>query len=239
MMKNLILLTSCLLLSIGGFAQARKVRGNGNVVTKDKRIEAFTKVIVEDGLDVTLLNNPFQNKIAITADANLHQIIDSEISNGVLTIKIKDGIEIINKTENFKVSITSKDIESFTIKGNSNLVGTGVNEILKLSLINEGSGSVNLKVKTDELKAVNNGSGTITAEGSSNLVSIKNAGSGNTNLDTVSTFFLEVDSSGSGNVYTNAVNGIDGTLSGSGNIYYKNTKTVNIETTGSGQVLRQ
>src|SRR5690606_625569 len=237
-MKKVFLILLATFFTVGSYAQARKVRGNGNMVTKDKRVENFTQIIIHDGIDVNILNNPFQNKLSITGDANLHQIIETKVENGILTLKIKDDIEIINKTENFKISITTKDLTHITLKGNASLEGTGVNEIDKLTLTNEGSGNANLRVKTDELKAINKGSGSLTAEGNSNLIYVENSGSGHVQFDEVSTFFLEVHLSGSGNVHTNSVNGLDGTLTGSGNIYYKNTKTVNIENTGSGEVIR-
>lgn len=233
------IIACCLLLSISSFAQTRKVRGNGNVISKEKKIENFSKIEVHDGIDVNILNNPSQNKLTIVGDANLHQIIETSVVDGKLILKIKDDIEIVNKTSNFKISLTSKEIEEISLKGSANVEGTGVNEILKLTINNEGSGTINLKIKTDELLINNSSSGAIVAEGNSNLISIKNSGSGTIDLENVSTFFSEVNLLGSGNILTNAVNGLDGKLSGSGNIYYKNTKTVNIDNTGSGQVIKK
>ena len=238
-MKNFLIITSCLLLSVSNYAQTRKIKGNGNVVSKDRNIQSFNKLIVDGDIELTLVNSPLQKKINITTDANLHQLIDSEIKEGTLTIKIKDNIEIIKQTETFKISLTNKDINEITLNGNATIETVGINEVNNLSITNNGNGEIRLSIKTDDFKAFNNGNGSISADGKSNLISIKNNGSGNVNFGNVSTFFTEVHNTGSGNVYTNSVNGLDGTLTGSGNIYYKTTKTVNIENTGTGKVIKE
>ena len=50
-----------------------------------------------------------------------------------------------------------------------------------------------------------------------------------------SNFFTEIELNGTGNVYTNTVNGIDGNINGTGNLYYKATKTVNVTENGNGK----
>ncbi|MEG1019939.1 MAG: hypothetical protein RSE50_00355, partial [Myroides sp.] len=59
------------------------------------------------------------------------------------------------------------------------------------------------------------------------------------NAKELSAFFTEVDSSGSGNIYTNTVNGIDGSLNGRGNLYYRVTKTVNVTENSEGKVIKE
>lgn len=237
-MKKWYILLLLALVTTTSFAQTRKVRGNGNVVTKDKRIEHFTKVEIHSDLEVSILHNPFANKLSITGDANLHQIIETQVKDGILTLKLKDNFEVVEQTSPFKIALTTKDLNEIHIVGNANVESIGTNESDTLVITNSGSGNIELRVKNDSLKVTNTGSGTIVAEGNANIITATNTSSGLVDLRNVSTFFMEVMASGSGDTYTNAVNGLDGKLEGSGNIYYRNTKTLNVNVTGSGELKR-
>ena len=63
------------------------IDGNGNVITEDRSVsEDFTKVKGSTGLDVYLTEGT-ENKIVVEADENLMELIETNISNGKLTIR--------------------------------------------------------------------------------------------------------------------------------------------------------
>lgn len=232
-----IILALMLLSTITTFSQERKVRGNKNIISKDKKVQKYNKVLIGNGIDLMIMANSILPEVNITADANLHQIFEISVKDELLTIKIRDGIEVLNQTENFKVSITNKDLDKITVLGNSRVESMGVLETNNLEIEVMESGMVTPQIKTQELKLSNKGSGTIALTGKTNNVYIKNQGSGLVDLSKVTSFFTEVHLEGSGDVYTRAINGLDGKLKGSGNIYYENTEILNIEITGSGQLI--
>lgn len=243
-MKKIMALLMVSFLSITAFAQQpqqeRKIKGNGVVQEKNRRVEKYTKLVIEGEVIVEILNNPFKNTIRTTGDGNLHQLIQVSVANGVLTLKRKPGFQVSNQTAPLKVTLTTKDLTDITMNGdNGSITNMGALEILNLSLTNTGNGKMNLRVKTEELTLNTENNGAITVDGNANTVKINSKGSGDINAKELSNFYTEIESSGSGNIYTNTVNGIDGNLNGSGNLYYRVTKTVNVQENAEGKIIKE
>lgn len=239
-MKKIIILLLLSFVSVTSFAQQeRKIKANGVVQDKNRRVQKYTKLVVEGEVTVEILNNPFKNTIRTSGDANLHQLIQITVANEVLTLKRKPGFQILNQTAPLKVVLTTKDLTDITLTGDSGSVtNMGAIEIANLKLTNTGSGKMNLRVKVDELSLSTENNAAITVEGNANTVKVNSKSSGDIDARELSNFFTEVVSSGSGNIYTNTVNGIDGSLDGSGNLYYRFTKTVNVAENAEGKIIK-
>lgn len=239
-MRKFLVLFLMGLIAVTSYAQNRKIKGNGVVQEKNRKVQKYTKLVVEGEVIVEILNNPFKNTIRTSGDANLHQLVQINVTNEVLTLKRKPGFEVLNQTEPLKVTLTTKDLTEITMNGeNGSLTNMGAIEIPKLSLTNTGSGKMQLRVKTEELLLNTENNGAIIVDGNSNTVKINSKSSADIDAKELSAFFTEVDSSGSGNIYTNTVNGIDGSLKGSGNLYYRITKTINVTEAAEGKVIKQ
>lgn len=238
-MKKMLAIAFLSIMSVSTFAQERKIKANGVVQEKNRRVQKYTKLVVEGEVIVEILNNPFKNVVRTNGDANLHQLIQLSVQDSVLTIKRKPGFQILNQTVPLKVSLATRDLTEITMNGdNGNISNLGAIEGQSLKLTNTGNGSMNLSVKTEYLYLNTENNAAITVEGNANTVKINSKSSGDINAQELSNFFTEVSSEGSGNIYTNTVNGIDGTLTGSGNLYYRITKTVNVEEKGEGKVIK-
>lgn len=232
-----IVLAIMLLCTTVSFAQERKVKGNKNVVTKEKKVQKYNKVILGGGIDLMIMANSLQPVVNITADANLHQLFDISVADEILTIKLKPGFVIVDQTENFKVSITNKDLDKILVLGNSTVESMGILETNELEIEVIGNGVVKTQVKTEDLKITNKGNAEIKLSGKTNSAFIENNGNGVIDLSEVPSFFTEVYQYGYGVIYTNAINGLDGKLTGLGTIYYQNTEILNVEITGSGKLI--
>lgn len=239
-MKKFLALLFVSIITVTSYAQNRKIKGNGVVQEKNRKVQKYTKLVVEGEVIVELLNNPFKNTIRTTGDANLHQLVQVSVVNEVLTLKRKPGFEIVSQTEPLKVTLATKDLTEITMNGDKGtLTNMGAIEIPKLTLTNTGNNKMELRVKVEDLYLNTENDAAITVEGNSNTVRINSKSSGDINAKELSAFFTEVDSSGSGNIYTNTVNGIDGSLNGRGNLYYRVTKTVNVTENSEGKVIKE
>lgn len=239
-MKKILALLFVSIFTISTYAQDRKIKANGVVQEKNRRVQPYTKVVLEGELLVEILNNPFKNTIRTTGDGNVHQLIQATSADGVLTIKRRPGFIIDNPTVPLKVSLTSQDIAEITMIGDGGvLTNMGALEVPKLTLTNSGKGKMDLRVRVEELLLNTENDGSITVEGNANTVRINSKSSGDIMMNELSNFFTEVASTGSGNIYTNTVNGIDGSLDGEGNLYYRFTKTVNITENGEGKAIKE
>ena len=95
-----------------------KINGNRNVITVDRTtIENFTKIKVSTGLDVYLTQGP-KNKTILEADENLHDIIVTEVQNGILKIYAEKSIW---QAKSKKVYVTIKNLESLTATSGSDV----------------------------------------------------------------------------------------------------------------------
>ena len=239
-MKKVLALLFVSIFTISTYAQDRKIKANGVVQEKNRRVQPYTKVVLECELLVEILNNPFKNTIRTIGDGNIHQLIQATSADGVLTIKRRPGFVIDNPTVPLKVSLTSQDIAEITMIGDGGvLTNMGALEVPKLTLTNSGKGKMDLRVRVEELLLNTENDGSITVEGNANTVRINGKSSGDIMMNELSNFFTEVASTGSGNIYTNTVNGIDGSLDGEGNLYYRFTKTVNVTENGEGKAIKE
>lgn len=238
-MKKIIALFAVALITVSGYAQDRKIKANGVVQEKNRRVQPYKKVVIEGEVLVEILNNPFKNTIRTTGDGNVHQLITITSADGVLNIKRKPGFVIENASVPLKVTLTSQDINEIEMIGDKGDVSNlGAIETSTLKLINNGSGKMNLRVRVEDLVLKTENNGAITVEGKANTVKIESNSSGDIDAKELPAFFTEVISNGSGNIYTNTANGIDGSLNGSGNLYYRVTKTVNVIENGEGKVIK-
>jgi len=239
-MKKILVLFFVSLVTLTSYAQDRKIKGNGVVQDRNRRVQKYTKLVVEGDVMVEILNNPFKNTIQTSGDGNLHQLIQVSVENEVLTLKRKSGFEIVNQTEPLKVTLTTRDLTEITKTGDKgSITNMGAIEIAKLTLTNTGNGEMNLRVRVEDLVLNTENDAAITVEGNANTVKIDSKSSGDIMAKELSAFYTELNSSGSGNIYTNTVNGIDGSLNGSGNLYYRVTKTVNVTENGEGKVIKE
>ena len=239
-MRKFLALFFVSIITVTSYAQNRKIKGNGVVREKNRKVQKYSKLVIDGEVTVEILNNPFKNTIRTSGDGNLHQLVQISVVNEVLTLKRKPGFEIISQTEPVKVTLATKDLTEITMTGDKgSVINLGVIEIPKLTLTNTGNNKMELKVKVEDLYLNTENDAAIMVEGNANTVRINSKSSGDINAKELSAFFTEVNSSGSGNIYTNTVNGIDGSLNGRGNLYYRVTKTVNVTENSEGKVIKE
>lgn len=213
----------------------RKVKGNGKVMERERRLPEFDKIEISGNIDATLLNNDYQKKIVVNGDMNLQPLIKSRVENGTLFLTYNNNVIILSQTEPLRVRIPSKTIKEISLKDGAKLTNLGAIEVQQLKITANDNSIADLRLKTDETILTVADDAEISLNGSANIVKINHTGSKDINNKELSNFFTEVELNGNGNIYTNTVNGIDGNINGSGNLYYKATKTVNVNENGSGK----
>lgn len=238
-MKNFVILCCVALFSVGSFGQ-RKVRGNGNEIVREHRIKNFASVVVGKDIDLTILNNEQTNRVSVVADSNIQRFIHLKVENDTLFVFWKPDFELVDKKEgNFEVKVSTKVLNALVVRDNASVEGIGNFKFEDFSLNASGTGDVKLNVSCNKLHLNNSGTGDVVLNGNGESVFAKVSGTGVTNLDDFSAFFMELDYSGTGDVLTKVVNGIDGTHSGTGDVYCKNTKIINLEHSGTGKIIEK
>ena len=127
--KLLALLFVSVLISSCNVNMFNRVNGNRNVVTADRSTsQKFTKIKVSTGLDL-YLSQGTKNKVTLEADENLHDIIITEVNDGVLKIYSEKNIW---QAKARKVYLTVKNLEGLTATSGSDVY---TEDILKVETI--------------------------------------------------------------------------------------------------------
>ncbi|MDD4746837.1 MAG: DUF2807 domain-containing protein [Salinivirgaceae bacterium] len=129
------------------------IEGDGNIITQERTFEPFDKLTIEGGLEVEYIIGE-SNSLAIEADSNLMQNIETSLIEGTLRIKNNTSIRkqisckltapmVKEITISAGAELTSKDtiqtgMLNFTVNAGSSFALTGNFDTL-VSAINAGS----------------------------------------------------------------------------------------------------
>lgn len=124
------------------------VRGNGEVITEDRTInESFSAIKATEGLDVYLTQSNNES-ISVEADENLHDLILTEVVDGVLKIHTKENI---GRASSKKVHISFREISSITSTSGSDVHSTNTINTERLDLKSTSGSDMKLDVNTSVL----------------------------------------------------------------------------------------
>jgi hypothetical protein len=143
-----LLLVSCQFNGDFGFG----VRGNGNVETVERSIsDDFTEIKVSRGLDVYLKQSN-QVSLDVETDENLHDVIITEVKNGVLNITTNENISF---SKSKKVMVSFKDISKITATSGSDVysINTIIADNLELTTTSGSDMELVIEVQVADCKS--------------------------------------------------------------------------------------
>ena len=139
-MKKLAIITAAIMLSVGLSSFAAETRAKAAVTQKIFYQLSFSKIIVEDDIDILLSENT-ERVIEISGDSKYTENVDWNIKNVVLYLKSKAG-SLKNKVQ---VSVSVSQLTSLSITGNSDVRSEGALNSAQLSVFINGEGHISLK----------------------------------------------------------------------------------------------
>ena len=215
-------------------AEASKVEGNGNIITKEISVDNYSEI--ELGGNIEYSGNNFwgnrSNKkfpvfkythgrsasLKITIDENLFPLLSIKSNNGRLAIRIQNGTRI--KPTQYVIEGSSKTLKYLKTSGPMDFEAQNAFADLDCKNLTSkvsGSGDITLKGKADEARYSVSGSGDIKAYD-------------------LSVNDLSCSVSGSGDARVYAKDNMNLSVSGSGDIRYKGPANVNKSKSGSGSI---
>lgn len=127
------------------------VSGNNNVITKNRSSSAeFSKIKVSNGLDVEIFQGE-ENKIILEADENLHELIFTEIENGVLRIYSEKNIW---KATSKKILVTVKNLNEINATSGSYVKNDGTFKSDTLLVIATSGANIDFAIKGNAITTV-------------------------------------------------------------------------------------
>jgi hypothetical protein len=217
---------------IGG----KRVHGDGNVHSDARSINAFKTLNLRVNADVYLATGDHA-AVKLEGDDNLLKFIDVDQSGDVLTIRSREGFNLM-PTNDLKVYVTTPSYDRIeascacNIESQDKLIS---NDGLDMRL--SGAGNIKLEVDAPRVSAKLSGAGNITLKGQTKDVRLDLSGAGNAHCYDLLAENTDVSISGFGSAEVYASVKLSASVSGAGNVDYKgNAADVEQHVSGAGGV---
>ena len=213
----------------------KSIKGNGNQVTKDRKVGSYDGISLVGSLNVQLVAGS-EGTVKVEAESNLQEYIITEVKNGTLKITTEKGINLKPKNK-ILVTVPVESVSEISLTGSGDLWTRDRLNSQNLKVQLTGSGDIKLDLKVMDLESKITGSGDIVFQGRSKNFECSVTGSGDLDAYNLQANNVEARVSGSGDIMVYAGDKLNATVSGSGDITYKGNPTKqNFKTHGSGSI---
>ena len=239
-MKKLLLLSflGILIFSSCDYMDGKRVRGNGNIVTRDRSATGkFHSVDVSGAISVYVKQDSVQQTVRVEADENLQDLIDIHEENGTLYISPKDNFNLDPSSKSIKVFVTAPHFRNLDVSGASNIYSENrltSSETLDIELT--GASEAKLDVKAPRINAEMTGASTVTLSGETKDLNIGGAGASGVNGFDLKTENTTLDISGACSAEIFASVKLDVQATGASEVKYKGSPSVTQDITGASSI---
>ncbi|MCF6308476.1 MAG: DUF2807 domain-containing protein [Flavobacteriaceae bacterium] len=197
--------------------QFGQTKGNGNVVTEERNVTAdFDKVRGSSGIDVYLTKGT-ENKIVVEADENLQDIIETNISNGKLTIRTSQNIGWAKAK---KVHVTYVSLTSIEASSGADVIGNSVIRSENLSL-NASSGSdLEVEVFSKNITAESSSGADLNVSGKANYLDASASSGSDLNAKKLQVVTCSAKASSGASISVNVKDKLNAKASSGGDVKY-------------------
>lgn len=219
------------------------------VTKKTLELPEFKSIYVNSNYTVYLKQT---NKQEVTVEAltEIYDLTTITVENGILMISVERKPENTNKSiwakiddiklnPTMKLYISMKNVQDLQVNGGGKIIAENSIAAASINLSVSGSGSMDIDLKGDVVKAEVSGSGKLGLRGYATSVECLVSGSGSINAFDCPLETAKVKVSGSGLCELNVTTTLDAMVVGSGSVKHKgNTKTTMKKVYGTGTVDR-
>ncbi|MFN8239194.1 MAG: head GIN domain-containing protein [Bacteroidales bacterium] len=215
----------------------KTVRGNGNVVKKDREASYFDGVKVSTGIDVYLTQGD-KEKIVVEADENIHEYLKTEIKGNVLHIYF-DNVSI-RDAETKKVYVTMKDVRSVKTSSAGDIYGETPIKTNLLEVGASSAGDIKLEVRAREVRVDISSSGNVTLTGEAEMLEADLSSAGDLEAADLVVKEANVDVSSAGDARVNVSEKLVARASSAGDItYWGNPKYIDAHASSAGGIRKR
>jgi len=233
-LKILLVAFICLGVTSCVDAQFRKtVRGNGDVVNKERTTTSFDGIKVSSGIDVYLKQGD-QESITVEADENLHEYILTEVKNGVLEVYTDANIRDAKMK---RVHVTIREVKSVKTTSAGDIIGESPIKGNDIEIGASSAGDIRLEVYAKKLDVNISSSGDISLSGETETLNADLSSAGDLDAYNLKAKEVDVSASSAGDAKVNASEKITARASSAGDIYYQgDPKYVDTHSSSAGGI---
>lgn len=151
-MKKYPLLVILLLMVFSATAQS-KIKGNRKVTTEERSFEYFSKLEVNDKIELTLKQSS-SNSLELEADENLHDVLDTDVKNSTLILSLNKRI---TGSKRFNITLYVEDLDKITLNDDSEVKVPEELDVFNIEIILNNKSDIQLdNLKTQLLRLETN-----------------------------------------------------------------------------------
>ena len=220
------------------FSSCTGITGSGRIKTEERMVGHFDGIQSAGSVDIEVKIGPTQ-RVEIEGDDNVLKYVLTEVSNGLLTVRNKSHIRLINS--HLKAFVTTPVLNRIYVTGSSDIQSRDtLRDATGIELNVGGSGDIKAIVHTPTVTSNVTGSGSITLQGVTRNFDLTITGSGEVKSRELMSENAVVRVSGSGSAHVYASMKLDASVTGSGDIFYSgNPTSPSISKSGSGSIQKE
>lgn len=209
-------------------------KGDGPVVEESRTMAAFDRVELEGSMDLFLVESS-EYRVVIEAEANLMEVLSTEVKSGELRIRTKD---CFRSHDPIRITVYAPVYRAVTLGGSGKIESENTLHGDDLSVSLSGSGKVALQLVMADIDLAISGSGRLEVSGECVNQSIAISGSGQVENYDLNSSGASVNVSGSGNCRVRANDHLSVRISGSGSVWYRGYPSIEeVSISGSGRLI--
>jgi len=219
-----------------GYMLGKRVKGNGNIKTREHTVGSFKNVEVSGAIDLYVAQGDTK-PVTIETDENLLQYIEVVQEGERIVIKSREGYNL-RPTSKIKVYVTSPVYNDIDVSGASNITGqTKIVNKENIKMDVSGAGDINMDVNAPAINAEVSGAGTVNLKGETKTFDLTLTGAAKAHCYELLSENTKVEISGAGDADVFASVKLDAEVSGAGSVTYKGGATnVAQQVSGAGSV---
>ena len=237
----LIVLAFCFPLIMNAQWNSRtKVKGNGNMITKNISTSDYDQIAVSGFFEVVLITGE-EGKITLEAEENFLEYIIIKVENNTLKMSVENEVSL-NPSRGHKVLITVpfESLTAVSLSGSGDVRSKNKIKATEFKSTLSGSGDIHLDIDAKEVTGEVTGSGDMVLKGQSEEFKCTVTGSGDLNASDLESAIVSAKVTGSGDCSVYCTASLEARVTGSGDIsYYGDPKKKDTKVTGSGDISKR
>lgn len=213
------------------------VDGNRNVVSADRNISSdFSTIKVSQGLDLYITQSN-DVSLSIEADENLHELIMTEVENGVLKIYVTENIR---RAASKKIILNVADFSAIKATSGSDVYSTNTIEVDDLELNTTSGADMKLTVNTKQLVCKATSGSELKLKGKTKTLNASATSGSDIDARSLSAETSDVKATSGADISVNTSKELTARATSGGDIRYSgNPEKVNKSDSSSGSVRQQ
>lgn len=212
------------------------IKGNGDVVEKERNVGEFDALKVTTGMNVWITQGD-ETKVVVVADENLHDVILTEVSGRTLKVFTESRIRWAKEK---KVLITVKNLEEIGSSAGSNVYSNGLLNFEDLDVSSSSGSNLTLEVSSRDLNVSSSSGANTNLKGKAYKFDLDASSGANVKASGLEAAYCKVEASSGANVQVSVVTEINAKASSGGNvIYYGNPEKTDTKASSGGNINRK